>query len=160
MGQLRIDWTCICGSKETSYQEIGDNEQFEKAFSYCSECGKEYEHQNGNAIMTDQQIIETLATNRKPMTHWVDTYPHKVYASVLLLDGKIYNYKIGQSFWENPLEVKMRYSDFEKIDRMTVEHTCFEVNNSEEHNTAFKVLAMDWFKNWEIHELHVGSRCY
>lgn len=94
------------------------------------------------------------------MAHWVDTYPHKVYASVLLLDGKIYNYKIGEDYWKHPLEVKMRFSDFEKIDRMTVEHTYFEVNNVEEHNAAFKVLAREWFKSWEIHEDHIGARCY
>lgn len=94
------------------------------------------------------------------MAHWVDTYPHRVYASVLLLDGKIYNYKIGQNHWEHPAEVKMRLSDFNKIDRMTVEYTYFEVNNDEEHNAAFEVLARDWFKNWEIHENYIGSRCY
>lgn len=32
------------------------------------------------------------------MPHWSDTYPHNVYASVLLLDEKIYNYKIGSSY--------------------------------------------------------------
>ncbi|UED72129.1 hypothetical protein [Brevibacillus sp. HD3.3A] len=94
------------------------------------------------------------------MPHWSDTYPHNVYASVLLLDEKIYNYKVGGSYWKTPLEVKMRYSDFDKIDRMTVEHTYFEVNNSEEHNAAFEVLARDWFKKWEIHENHIGARCY
>jgi len=94
------------------------------------------------------------------MAHWVDTYPHKVYASVLLLDGKIYNYKIGQNYWEHPGEVKMRITDFHKIDRMTVEHTYFEVNNDQEHRDAFAVLAVNWFKNWEIHEDHVGSGCY
>lgn len=29
------------------------------------------------------------------MFHWTDKYPHAVTASVLLLDGKIYNWKIG-----------------------------------------------------------------
>lgn len=94
------------------------------------------------------------------MAHWADTYPHKVYASVLLLDGKIYNYKIGDSYWEHPTEAKMRYSDFKNIDRMRVEHTFFEVNNDAEHNAAFEVLATDWFKQWAVHENHVGARCY
>ncbi|HZG16940.1 MAG TPA: hypothetical protein VE710_18270 [Candidatus Bathyarchaeia archaeon] len=94
------------------------------------------------------------------MAHWVDTYPHKVYASVLLLDGKIYNYKIGEYYWRFPGEVKMRYSDIDKLDRMTVEHTFFEVNNDIEHNRAFDVLAPEWFKNWEVHENHVGAPAY
>ncbi|MGG3874692.1 hypothetical protein [Brevibacillus laterosporus] len=94
------------------------------------------------------------------MKDWSDTYPHKVYASVLLLDGKIYSYRIGPSYWESPFEVKMRVSDFPKIKRMTVEHTSFEVNNDQEHTEAFTVQAVNWFKNWEIHDDHLGSKCY
>ncbi|MED1955115.1 hypothetical protein [Brevibacillus centrosporus] len=94
------------------------------------------------------------------MAHWVDTYPHKVYASVLLLDGKIYNWKIGQDHWKHPHEVKMRYSDFDKLDRMYTQYAWFEVNNDEEHNRAFEVLAREWFKQWEIHENHIGAKCY
>lgn len=94
------------------------------------------------------------------MPHWVDTYPHKVYASVLLLDDKIYNYKIGQNYWKSPMYVTMRTSDFDKMDRMRVEYTFFEVSDSEEHSKAFDVYARDWFKQWEVHEEYVGSKCY
>ncbi|UUV46038.1 hypothetical protein [Bacillus phage vB_BanS-Thrax3] len=94
------------------------------------------------------------------MAHWVDTYPHDVYASVLLLDGKIYNWKIGNRYWESPFHVKMRYADFDKIDRMEVHHTSFTVNNSTEHSYAFEVLSRKWFKQWDIHEDRLGAPPY
>lgn len=94
------------------------------------------------------------------MTHWVDTYPHDVYASVLLLDGKIYNYKIGQNHWEYPYEVKMRYSDFWKIDRMQTQYVKWTVEDDEQHSQVFTEYARHWFKNWEIHEDHIGRKAY
>lgn len=94
------------------------------------------------------------------MAHWVDTYPHDVYASVLLLDGKIYNWKIGQYHWESPFDVKMRYADFDKVDRMEVHHTSFTVNNSGEHSHAFEVLSRKWFKQWDVSDDRVGAPPY
>ncbi|MBD1379133.1 hypothetical protein [Metabacillus arenae] len=94
------------------------------------------------------------------MAHWVDTYPHEVYASVLLLDNKIYNYKIGQHYWEYPFQVKMRYSDFDKLDKMEAKYTSFTVENDEEHENAFRIHAREWFKQWEIHKENIGSKPY
>lgn len=33
------------------------------------------------------------------MKGWLETYPHKIYASVLILDGKVVDYKIGENYW-------------------------------------------------------------
>jgi len=87
-------------------------------------------------------------------------YPHKVFASVLLLDGKIYNWKIKNSAWLHPSEVKMRYSDFDKIDRMEVKWTSFTVNDRFEHSLAFQYHAVEWFKQFEISEHKIGGAPY
>lgn len=94
--------------------------------------------------------------------HWSDTYPHEVNASVLLLDGKIYNWKIGNQWWHDPLMVKMRFSDMEysREERFTVQNKSFTVNNDEEHNEAFATVARDWFKQFEISEHHIGGTPY
>ncbi|SNR95993.1 hypothetical protein SAMN05446037_1002101 [Anaerovirgula multivorans] len=90
--------------------------------------------------------------------HWSDIYPHNVNASVLLLDGKIYNWKIGNQWWEDPAYVKVRLSDYiEKKDRFTVKNKAFQVNNDFEHNRIFEHDAKEWFKQFEIHEKHIGS---
>lgn len=94
------------------------------------------------------------------MAHWSDVYPHEVYACVLLLDGKIYNWKIGEYYWSSPYEARMRLSDFDKIDRMKTEYKSWTVYNDEEHNEVFERLAKEWFKQWEIHENHVGAKAY
>jgi hypothetical protein len=88
-----------------------------------------------------------------------NVYPHKVFASVLLLDGKIYNWKIKNTHWTTPMEVKMRYSDFPLIDegRFTVEWTSFMTNNSEEHSLAFTTWSREWYSQWEVSDKKVGA---
>lgn len=94
------------------------------------------------------------------MTHWVDTYPHTIYASVLLRDNKIINWKIGQRKWLDHMDMTRRMklpytkSDY---DGETVESKVWEVNDDHEHSQVFEVLAKEWFKNWDIHEKHEGS---
>lgn len=96
------------------------------------------------------------------MTDWTDQYPHYVNASVLLLDGEIYNWKIGNQRWENPSMVKMRFSDMHMIKegRFTVKNKYFLVNNDKEHNDVFNIHARKWFKNWKISKKHIGAKCY
>lgn len=94
------------------------------------------------------------------MKHWIKKYPHKVYASVVLLDGKIYNWKVGQSCWNSAYEAKVRFSDFDKLDKMIVRHTYWVVYSPEEHQKVFEKHAKEWFKKWQIHEDHVGEKPY
>ena len=89
------------------------------------------------------------------MAHWVETYPHTVYASVLLKDNKIIDWKIGQRRWTDIFSMTRRFKRPFNLDDYageTVESTEFEVNNSEEHNRVFSELAREWFKQWEIDE--------
>lgn len=81
--------------------------------------------------------------------HWINTYPHEIHASVLLLDGKIENYKIGQSPKESPVE----FRHFWKMDRLKdyeSKTTSFTANSSEEHNRIFDKDALEWMKQWEL----------
>lgn len=89
------------------------------------------------------------------MAHWVETYPHTVYASVLLLDDKIMNWKVGERKWKHNMDMTRRINRPFSLDDYVgemVESIGFEANNSEEHNHAFEVLAPEWFKQWEIDE--------
>lgn len=93
---------------------------------------------------------------------WMNEYPYEVNASVLLLDGKIYNWKIGNQHWETPNMVKMRFTDMHLISegRFSTENKSFTVNNEKEHSEAFEIHAREWFKNWEISDVHIGIKCY
>lgn len=97
------------------------------------------------------------------MAHWVDTYPHTVYASVLLKNNKIINWKIGERKWTHPLDMSRKIKvpfNMDDYKDETVEHTAFEVNNSKEHNEAFSKLAREWFRQWELHEEFYGQSPY
>lgn len=95
------------------------------------------------------------------MVHWSDIYPHNIYASVLLLDNKIYNYKIGARYWETIFDMTWRFP-IHSIDtsKLTVKHEKFEVHNDKEHEEVFNILAREWFRKWEIHKDYKGSKPY
>lgn len=80
--------------------------------------------------------------------NWIETYPHKIYASVLLLDNKIIDYLIGEHYWKSPYNVTLRgqipYNDLCKC---KTEYTFWNVDNREEHNKVFSKLAKDWIKH-------------
>ena len=90
---------------------------------------------------------------------WHDEYPHSVFASVLLLDGKIESWKIGNPAKKSPMD----FSAFWKLDRLedyTSEFKEFVVNNSEEHEEVFHFLGHEWFRQWPIAENFHGSKPY
>lgn len=90
---------------------------------------------------------------------WLEEYPHNVYASVLLLDNKIMNYKIGNRAWKHPFDMTWRFPLPDNIDEYSVQSNCWEVNNSEEHNEAFN-MGREWMKQWEVHEDYKGFDPY
>ena len=69
------------------------------------------------------------------MTDWLDTYPHKIYASVVLYDKKIMNWKIANYRWtnENWLRSKQPFLATKdgSVDIVSAE---FTANDIEEHN--------------------------
>lgn len=77
-----------------------------------------------------------------------DNYPHMLYISVLLLDNRIENWKVGNRKWINPYEV----SGFWKIDRMKdykVQWVGYLCKNEQEHCKVFEELAPKWLKQWK-----------
>ena len=80
--------------------------------------------------------------------HWSDKYPHMLYTSVLLLDGKIENWKTDNRYWENPYVI----SGYWKIERMKdykIQWIGWLVKNDEEHEKVFNELLHKWLKQWQ-----------
>ena len=66
------------------------------------------------------------------MMHWSDVYPHNIWTNILVLDGKVVDYKIGGSSrdkwsWTIRRDNEVVVLSFPK-----------SVNNDEEHEKAFK----------------------
>lgn len=87
-------------------------------------------------------------------------YPHYVFATAFLVDGKLADYKIGNterywgdrtfrgSSWESEVFKRLRNND----KGLTCEYNKILVNNNNEHNKAFETLE-DWlFNNFRIYE--------
>jgi hypothetical protein len=88
------------------------------------------------------------------MAHWLDTFPHKICASVILKNNKIKFWKVG----ENPLKDKYNIPALEKEHpEYSYKEQYFEVNNKFEHNVVFEVEAVEWFRQWDLHEDFKGS---
>ena len=82
------------------------------------------------------------------MKNWIETYPHKVYASVLLLNGEIVDYKVGEHYWTSVKEVTLRGQiSYKDLLKCTVNHKCWEVNSKEEHENVFNKLSVEWINN-------------
>jgi len=95
----------------------------------------------------------------KAFIPWHEKYPHMVYASVLLLDGKIENWKVGGSIRANPLEWKT-YWKMDKLKDYKTASKGFEVNTQEEHNKVFDELAPEWFRQWDHADDYRLARAY
>ena len=82
------------------------------------------------------------------MKSWLNTYPHKIYASVLIFEGKVIDYKIGQNYWEDVYNVTLRGQiSVRDLFRSKVLNTYWEVNSEKEHQEVFEKLAKEWVKN-------------
>ncbi len=84
-------------------------------------------------------------------------YPKKLYKSVLLIDGKIANWKIGANGWKSlGRAFRNRHHssiiDMSTIDpsRLGTECVGYVVNNHKENNEFFR--DRNWFKQFTIHE--------
>ncbi|MBE7896096.1 hypothetical protein G7L40_20650 [Paenibacillus polymyxa] len=109
----------------------------------------------------DDHKDEYLAKKHE-FVHWSDKYPHELHANVLLLDGKIENWKVGNMKADSK---HYPFSSYWKVNRMKLvtegDHQFYElgdyevksftwtVNNYKEHNDVFNYHASEWFKQWE-----------
>lgn len=80
------------------------------------------------------------------MKHWSDTYPHDIFASVLLIDNKIMRSAIGQKGWTPAKEM-----DF------SIQSKKWTVSNAEGHQYVLNIQAPEYFKQWELSDDFKGA---
>jgi hypothetical protein len=89
---------------------------------------------------------------------WHDEYPHSLFASVLLLDNKIENWKVV-----NYPKKTLSFTHYWNLDRLN-DYVSFNkewiVNNDKEHNQVFEELAPEWFKQWELADNYMWAKPY
>ena len=91
-----------------------------------------------------------------------NVYPHRIFASVVLLDGKIISWKVANYRWtmktigcyNHPVAV---YKNYKKI---KVRTRSFVANNRDQHNGIFETTTKKFFKQFEIHEKFFGCKPY
>lgn len=86
-------------------------------------------------------------------------YPKKLYASVLLLDGKIESWKVVDYPKREPVEFKAIWKR-ERLNDYTAEYTSWIANNLTENHEVFQKLAPEWFKQWSHADDYVGFPAY
>lgn len=91
--------------------------------------------------------------------HWSDQYPHDLYASVLLLDGKIESWKVVNYPKRSPGEFQAIWKRG-RLNDYTTENMKWVVSNNKEHNDVFSVHAPEWFRQWPHAEDYVGFPAY
>ena len=78
---------------------------------------------------------------------WHDEYPHSVWASVLLLDNKIENWKIGGH--KRDVGTWTHYWKRDRLGDYIVVNKEFTANNQEDHERIFERDGKDFINNWE-----------
>lgn len=77
-------------------------------------------------------------------------YPYKIYASVLLLDNKIENWKVCFNPKYSIMEWTLKdWVKFNRLDEYDTDVKEFEVLNDKQHAEVFEELAPEWFKQWK-----------
>lgn len=77
-------------------------------------------------------------------------YPREIYCSVLLVEGKIVDYKIGTTYWFDKGLVTLRGQiSWEDYQRAEVKYTSWIVNNDFENGEVFGRLAPEWMEQFK-----------
>lgn len=75
----------------------------------------------------------------------VKEYPVRIYASVLVYNGSVIDYKIGRTFWKDKYSVTLRGQiTLEELSESEVFSTYWDVKTDDEYEEVFNVAAMDW----------------
>ena len=65
-------------------------------------------------------------------------YPTRVYASVLMLNGRVVDWCIGHTYWKDKYGVTYRGQvDMDDFDKLETKYTCWYVNYDYELNGVF-----------------------
>lgn len=84
------------------------------------------------------------------MKHWVNTYPHDIYASVLLLDGKIEAWRVDKTKIDAIVHLDPEHWKEGRDNDYEIKSKKWTVENAEGHNYVFNTLAPAWFANWKL----------
>lgn len=76
------------------------------------------------------------------------TYPHKICASALLLDGKLQGWKAGGTHWASSHDART-WLKADRADEYTVERTEWTANNEDERREVFERKVHDWLRQWD-----------
>ena len=79
---------------------------------------------------------------------WSETYPHSIFVSVILVDNKIADWKIGQHTLSTGCLIDTTKCDYKEKE--------FVVNSNKEHNKVFEKDSIDWLRQWKVHEKYRG----
>jgi len=91
------------------------------------------------------------------MPHWLDVYPHALYASVIIKNNKIKVWKVG----DRKLSEKYLVDDLiEQHPEYGYHEKKWLVNDSNEHQDVFEKLAPEWFLQWPHADDYVGFPAY
>ena len=83
---------------------------------------------------------------------------NKLYASAVLIDNKIYAWKVGTTKWETWGHATMVIPPPVGPIKLIINEFCYD--NFKEYNRIFEVLASEWFSQWGIHEQFRGFKPY
>ena len=77
-------------------------------------------------------------------------YPRKIYCSVLLVDGKVVDYKIGDTYWYCKEVITLRGQiSWEDYQIAETRYTSWNVKDDTENENVFDNLAHEWMKQFK-----------
>ena len=92
--------------------------------------------------------------------NWLETYPHSIFASALLSDGKLIAWKVGNharqqhDFYKDFYYAQKKESDFENVTAQTIEFICQKEGT---HNAVFNEAKLWIASTFEPHKDHMGA---
>ncbi len=87
------------------------------------------------------------------MSHWCDTFPHEIYASVILKDNKIKMWKVAAATLSRDYDITKTIQEHPEY---AYEEVTFTANNHEEHSNIFCKDSVEWLSQWKLHEEFEG----
>lgn len=106
-------------------------------------------------VIKCKHILEDIVDMKKRY----DTYPQQIFATALLLDGKIENWWVGKVDSENQFRLQDLWIT-DRLDDYKIVDTSWKVYTPEEHDRVINELSVEWFKQWDVAEGYRGFRPY
>lgn len=81
------------------------------------------------------------------MNYWLNTFPHKIYATTILKDNKIRYWKVGQNRLKDTCDIKNLIKNHPSY---SYKEHCFEANTHYEHTYIFQIESVEWFRQFGL----------